>query len=174
MSDFYNIYFIVSILTEQVCLQNSLKFNAEDEAMKVECNNFKQNSLKNDSSRLDSDQNLSPMDSDSDAVQNPLKDFVLFYRPTRQLINLNADSTQNQMSLFLTKRQELVDIRFSENFKQTVKAIQEAEKKFIRSSNEKESSLQSIDELLWRESGVQLKQLPAIYMKLAKIRLTGI
>lgn len=143
--------------------------------MKVECNNFKRNSPKNDSSHLDSDRNLSSVDSNSSAaVQNPLRDFVLFYRPTRQLINLNADSTQNQMSLFLTKRQELVDVRFSENFKQTVKAIQEAEEKLIRSPNEKESSLQSIDELLWRESGVQLKQLPAIYMKLAKIRLTGI
>lgn len=147
---------------------NFSKINVEDEAMKVDL-------PKNDSSHLDSDRNLSSVDSNnSDAVQYPLRDFVLFYRPNQQLINLNTESTENQMSLFLTKRQELVDVRFSEKFKQTIKAIQEAEENFIRSPNETELSFQSIDKQLWRESGVQLKQLPAIYLKLAKIRLTGL
>lgn len=159
----------VSRLSRSFYLVNK---HASAEKIKSESRDLKQNPLEHDSGHLDSNRNLSPMPFPSNPFHHPIKDFILFHRPTSQLINLNNDSTKNQMSIFFTKSEELVDVKFSEKFKQTVEAIQETEVENVKRQNQ--SSLQSIEELLWKETGFEWSQLPVIYMKLAKIRLTGL
>lgn len=106
-------------------------------------------------------------------ISNPVENVVLFYRPTQKLIDLNVHSTQNQMSIFLSRRGELIDVQFSEKFKQVIKAIHDAEERNSKSLNREEPSLASIDELLWKEMKLDKRQLLSLYTKLAKARLTG-
>lgn len=77
------------------------------------------------------------------------------------------------MSIFVSQRGELVDVQFSEKFKQTIKAIHDAEERNSKSLNRDEPSLDSIDELLWKEVKFDKRQLLSLYTKLAKARLTG-
>lgn len=98
---------------------------------------------------------------------------VLFYRPTKKLIDLNGRSMQNQMSIFVSQREELVDVQFSEKFKEAIKAIHDAEERNSKSLKSEEPNLVSIDELLWKEMICDKKELLSLYTKLAKARLTG-
>lgn len=77
------------------------------------------------------------------------------------------------MSIFVSQREELVDVQFSEKFKEAIKAIHDAEERNSKSLKSEEPNLVSIDELLWKEMICDKKELLSLYTKLAKARLTG-
>lgn len=105
----------------------------------------------------------------------PTTDHVtVFHRPTGQLIDLNVKSAENQMSIYMNHRSELLDFRLSEKFKRTVQAIHDEENRNLKLNRRDNPVISSVDDLLWKEMILDANKLPQLYMKLAKIRLTGL
>ena len=99
------------------------------------------------------------------------EDVVIFHRPTGQIVDVNVKSDQNQLSIFFCHREQILDIKLSDKFKKDV--INAQKRMIVPENGEEKSTVESIDELIWKEIKFDYKKLPDLYLKLSKIRLTG-
>ena len=97
---------------------------------------------------------------------------AVFHKTSRRLIDINLKKGDTHVSLHFNKSQELVHVTFRDKFKaDIIEAIKKAEE---QDKLEGEPGVKSISEVMWKEMKLDYKKLPDHYMRLAKIRLTGI
>ena len=77
------------------------------------------------------------------------------------------------MSLMLNHTNEIVNLGFNEKFWNEVKRTQISLDEDKPPTGEEDSSVKSIDELIWKPITVNRKKLLSYYMNLSKPRLTG-
>ena len=118
--------------------------------------------------------------SDSQLADGPTAESVLngsgnhvtvFHRPSSHTFNVKVISQEPAVTLFFRKNDSVMDVQFNKQYQTEIKQKQ------MTVSDEKvvpeDPSVQSIDELLWKEVVLDYRQLLSYYLKLSKIRLTG-
>ena len=129
------------------------------------------NSSKNDKLMSKEPSSFENVQTSTSYLDEPHEDVVIFHRPTGQIVDVNVKSDQTQLSIFFCQREQIVDIKLSDKFK---KDVINAQKRMIDPENgEEKSTVESIDELIWKEIKFDYRKLPDLYLKLSKIRLTG-
>ena len=94
---------------------------------------------------------------------------TIFHKASQNAISINLKhpKEQTEVSFFFRKNKELVNFKFGKDFSQKgIKDIEEA----LRQNNVEKS----VEDVMWKEVNVpKLADLPSLYMRLSKIRLTG-
>jgi len=91
----------------------------------------------------------------------------VFYRPKENVVNIKLKPDREELSIFLKENKELVNIALKDKFR-----ISRADSsKLLNEQND--PAISSVDELLWKRMGHEPGSLPGIYLRLAKVRLTG-
>ncbi|XP_064605220.1 protoheme IX farnesyltransferase, mitochondrial-like isoform X2 [Liolophura sinensis] len=86
---------------------------------------------------------------------------TLFIRKTGSLIDFRVDEKAEPLSVYLPYSNQLI-------------SLEKPSKTNTSSGEEPKTELESIEELMWKSQQIDVKKLPKYYMKLSKIRLTGL
>ena len=93
--------------------------------------------------------------------------FSIFHRPTQHMIGVDLTRGGSQVSMFFRDRKDIVNLTLKDKFRQRTGGSTEK-------SDDSVPSMQSVEELMWKELRFpHLSQIPDLYTRLAKIRLTG-
>lgn len=97
----------------------------------------------------------------------------LYHKPSGRVIDVDLRPGRLQMSVFVKHREQLIDYSLSDRFREGVARFQKREDK--TGDDVDDAKVKSIDDLMWREivPGYN-SQLPDLYLKLSKVRLTGL
>ena len=92
--------------------------------------------------------------------------FSVFHRPTQHMIGIDLTQGGSQVSMFFRDRKDVVNLTLKDKFRQRAASSEQ--------SDDSVPSMQSVQELMWKElRPLRLADIPDLYMRLAKIRLTG-
>jgi len=114
-------------------------------------------------------------DKSTDFATNKISEYdrrhvTICHTSTQRVFNINLHKLDNELSLFIRHKGELIDLKLSEKFKQSVQEAHLVEEE----SRQAVPPINSIDELVSPNVQFNYKQLPVYYLRLAKVRLTGI
>ncbi|KAK2180128.1 hypothetical protein NP493_458g03069 [Ridgeia piscesae] len=120
------------------------------------------------------DENEQPQFSSSQRLQLPPEamdeKFSIFHRPTQHMIGVDLTQGGSQVSMFFRDRKDVVNLTLKDKYRQRKCAGGSSEK-----SDDSVPSMQSVEELMWKElRSPRVTEIPDLYMRLAKIRLTGL
>ena len=91
----------------------------------------------------------------------------VFYRPKENMVNIRLKPEKDELSIFLKENRELVNITLKDKFR-----ISKVDSSKLLDERD-DPAISSVDEMLWKRIRYEPGTLPNIYLRLAKVRLTG-
>ena len=99
------------------------------------------------------------------------KNVTLFLKESQKVFDVSLETKPHELTIFLPKSDEVISVDFNKK-REWTRAL-ETETGDARDVAAEDPSMESLDELMWKEQKIDIKQLPQLYLRLSKIRLTG-